>query len=177
MGHQIGKTSIFVSSMFPKIGITTSPLELFPLTQGVFHINLALASKPCWQTHEILLLGRIASEEMNHFGGMKNICTSYPRKETKLGCLRNSQEEKSCIFYNVSKARFYYFWTANSFLLDLNRCMEPIWEYIREAFVIEIVIELILISDYMGPVEESAKQTGTHLVLQGQSWGQFSFWI
>lgn len=75
-----------------------SPLELFPLTQGVFHINLALALKSCWQIHEILLFCRIASEEMNHFGGMKNICTSYPRKEAKLGCLRNSQKEKSYIF-------------------------------------------------------------------------------
>lgn len=47
--------------------------------------------------------------------------------------------------------------------------MEPIWEYFREAFVIEIVIELILVSGSMGPVEESAKNTGTSLVLQGQS--------
>lgn len=143
---------------------------MFSLTQGEFHINLALASKPCWQTHEILLFCRIASEEMNHFGGMKNICTSYPRKEAKLGCLGNSQEEKSYIFYNVYyKAGFYYFWTANSFLLDSNRCTKPIWEYFREVFIIEIVIELILISGYMGPVEEYAKQTGTHLVLQGQN--------
>lgn len=125
-GHQSGKTPIFVTSNVSKLGITMSPLELFPLTQGVFHINLALALKSCWQIHEILLFCRIASEEMNHFGGMKNICTSYPRKEAKLGCLRNSQKEKSYIFYNVYKARFYYFQVANSFLLDSKRCVEPI---------------------------------------------------
>lgn len=91
---------------------------------------------------------------MNHFGGMKNIFTSYPRKETKLGSLGNSQEEKSYTLFN--KARFYYFWTANPFLLDSNSFMEPIWEYVREAFVIE-VIWLILISGYMDPAEASAR--------------------
>lgn len=93
---------------------------------------------------------------MSHFGGRKDIFTSYPWKETKLGSLGTSQEEKSYTLYNIYKTRFYYLWTVCTFLLDPNGFMEPIWEYFREAFVIEI-IWLILISGYMVSVEASAK--------------------
>lgn len=138
MGHQIGQTSIFVTSMFQKLALKYHLWNCSLSCRVLFHINLALASKPCWQTHEILLFCRTASEEMNHIRGMKNIFVSYPRKETKLGCLGNSQEWKSYIFCNVYKAKLYCFWTANPFLLDSSGFVEPICEYIREAFVTEI---------------------------------------
>lgn len=119
-----------------KISITMLPLKL--PSHALFHINLVLSSKWCWQNQEILLIFRIASEEMNHFGGMKNIFISYPRKETELGCLGNREGNESHIFCNVYKAQFYYFWTTNPFLLYSYSFMEPIWEYFRETFAIEI---------------------------------------
>ena len=56
-----------------QIGIVMSSLYCSLSRRILLRINLALASKPCWQAHEHLLCCRTPSEEMNHFGGMKNI--------------------------------------------------------------------------------------------------------
>ena len=56
-----------------QIGVVTSSLYCSLSLRVLLRINLALASKPCWQAHECLLCCRTPCEEMDHFGGMKNI--------------------------------------------------------------------------------------------------------